>query len=252
MSVISSIANFYNYSPKRQTSLTHHIKNYPDNSLKTKLLPLCKTRWVERINAFEVALDLIEAVTDAFSEMSQNVDRQWNRDTVAQASSLLKSVDFEFIINLVITQKILAYTSGITTTLQTRGIDLANASDQVNFVIRTLSHVRQDVERFHHTFYDEACRIARKISVDIKRPRVCARQVHRQNALLLNSGLSDDQLIEEYFRINVTIPFLDDVLGCLQIRFDGQKTVMKGTMLIPLLQFLNQAGTLLLMNTTLC
>ena len=106
--------------------------------LKSKLLPLCKTSWVERINAFEVALDLIEAVIDALSEMSQNLDRQWNRDTVAQASSLLKSLDFEFIINLVITQKVLVYTSGITTGLQTRGIDLANASDQVKLVICTL------------------------------------------------------------------------------------------------------------------
>ena len=53
MSVISSIANFFNYSPKRQTSLTDHVQNYPDNSLKSKLLPLCKTCWVERINAFE-------------------------------------------------------------------------------------------------------------------------------------------------------------------------------------------------------
>lgn len=108
---------FFNYSPKWQTSLTTHIKNYTDNLLKTQLLTLCKTRWVERINAFEVALDLIEAVIDALSEMSQNLDKQWNRDTVGQASSLLKSLDIEFIINLVITQKILAYTSGITTGL---------------------------------------------------------------------------------------------------------------------------------------
>ena len=134
MSMISAIANFFNYSPKRQTLLTCHampchVENYPDNSLKTKLLPLCKTRWVERINAFEVTLELIEAVIDILSEMSQNLDKQWNRDTVGQALSLLKSLDFEFIINLVITHKILAYTSGITTGLQKRGIDLANASE---------------------------------------------------------------------------------------------------------------------------
>lgn len=132
------LQTFFNYSPKRQTSLTCHVENYPDNSFKTKLLPLCKTRWVERINAFEVTLELIEAVIDTLSEMSQNLDKQWNRDTVGQASSLLKSLDFEFVINLVITQKILAYTSGITTGLQKRGIDLANASEQVKLVIRTL------------------------------------------------------------------------------------------------------------------
>ena len=128
----------------------------------------------------------------------------------------------------------MAYTSGITTGLQTRGIDLANASDQVKLVIRTLLHVRQEVEMFHHTCYNESCRIARKINVDIKRPRICGRQVHRQNALQLDSGLSDEQLTEDYFRINVTVPMLDDVLGSLQTRFEeGQENVMKGTMLLP-------------------
>ena len=132
-----------------------------------------------------------------------------------------------------ITQKILSYTSGITTGLQTRGIDLANVSDQINLVIRTLSHVRQDVESFHRTCYDEACSIARKITVDIKRPRLCERQIHQQNALQLSSKLLDDQLIEQYFRINVTIALLD-VLGSLQSRFEeGQTPVVKGTMLLP-------------------
>ena len=56
--------------------------------------------------------------------------------------------------------KILAYTSDITTGLQTRGIDLANASDQIKLVIGILSRVRQDVETYHHICYDEACRIA--------------------------------------------------------------------------------------------
>ena len=171
---------------------------------------------------------------DTLSEMSQNLDKQWNRDTVGQASSLLKSLDFEFVINLVITQKILAYTSGITTGLQKRGIDLANASEQVKLVIRTLSRVRQDVETFHHSCYDEACIIASKIDVDIRRPRICGRQVYRQNALQLDSGLSDEQLIEDYFRVNVTIPLLDDVLGSLQSRFEeGQENVIKGILLLP-------------------
>ena len=75
--------------------------------------------------------------------------------------------------------------------------------------------------------YDEACKIARKFDVDIERPRVCGRQVHRQNALQMGSGLSDKQ----YIRINVTISLLDDILGSLQSR--GQDNVTKGIMLLP-------------------
>ena len=58
---------------------------------------------------------------DTLSEMSLNSESHWNRDTVSQATSLLKSIDFEFIINLFVTHKIFAYTSGITTSLQPRG-----------------------------------------------------------------------------------------------------------------------------------
>ena len=61
--------------------------------------------------------------------------------------------------------------------------------------------------------------------MDIKRPRIRGRQVHRQNALQLNSGLSEEQITEAYFRINVTIPLLDDVLGSLRTGFEeGQVT----------------------------
>ena len=104
--------------PKRQKSLEDHVKCYPD-ALKTKLILLCRIRWVERINALEVTIDLIDTITDTFSEMMENEDRHWNRENtcITQGTSLLMSVDFEFIVNLLITQKVLAYTSGIMTSL---------------------------------------------------------------------------------------------------------------------------------------
>ena len=72
---------------------------------------------------------------DSLSEMSQNQDKQWNRDTIGQ----------EF--NLVITQKVLAYTctSGITTGLQTRGMDLANALDKKSSQLSALYHASDEM-----------------------------------------------------------------------------------------------------------
>ena len=100
MNVITCLANFFNYSPKRQKCLESHVMNLSDETAKSKLLPLCRTRWVERLNAFEVTLDLSLAVTEAFTDMVDNANKQWNRDTVTQASALLKRFDFEFFINL--------------------------------------------------------------------------------------------------------------------------------------------------------
>ena len=69
---------------------------------KTKLLPLCRTRWIERLNTLDITLDLSEVIIAAFSHMVDNTDKQWNRDTVIQASALLKRFDLEFLINLVV------------------------------------------------------------------------------------------------------------------------------------------------------
>ena len=88
MSEVNSIANFFNLSPKRQKCLEDYVGQY-SSSLKSKLLPLCQTRWVERINALEVALDLLEAVVNVFTDICEN-SSEWNRDTVNLASSLLK------------------------------------------------------------------------------------------------------------------------------------------------------------------
>ena len=235
MTTITSFATFFNYSPKRQGALEKHVKDYPDSSMKSKLIPLCRTRWVERINAFEVTIDLMEALVDTLSEMSLNSESHWNRDTVSQATSLLKSIDFEFIINLFVTHKIFAYTSGITTSLQTKGIDLANATQQIQLVIRVLEDVRSKVESFHHEWFESACNKAHNINVDVKKPRICGRQTNRQNAIGSTvSGLSEIQLVEEHFRINVTIPFLDNVVMQLQNRFtEGQESVFKGLLLVP-------------------
>ena len=136
MDVIICLANFFNYSPMRQECLESHVIS--DETAKSELLPLCRTRWVERLNALEVTLDLSQAVVRTFTDMVVNANKQWNRDTVTQVSALLKRFDFEFLVNLVLAQKLLAYTSSITTRLQSKGFDIVKACEEIQLVIRTL------------------------------------------------------------------------------------------------------------------
>ena len=228
MSTVTGVANFFNFSPTRQKSLEAHI----EDSLKSKLLPLCRTRWVERINALEVMSDLLESTVSSLTTISLNTSREWNRDSVTQATSYLKSIDFDFIINLVITQKVLAFISGITTGLQKRGIDMGEIYNQVRLVLTVLQRTREDVESFHQDCYDEACTLARKLDVDCNKPRTCSRQIHRQNAAPLSTSPAEQ--VKDYYRCNVTIPVLDDMCACLSARFcEGQEVVVKGMMLLP-------------------
>ena len=233
MDEVNSIAKFFNLSPKRQKCLEDHVQQY-SNSLKSKLLPLCQTRWVERINALEVALDLLETVVNVFINICENSNK-WNRDIVNLASSLLKSIDFEFVANLVILQKALSFTSGLTTGLQKRGIDLADSCEQVELLIRTLKRIRDKVDEFHHDCFTDACKICDKLGIEIKMPRICKRQAHRLNAVPVSSGSNHTyQQEEDYFRINVTIPFIDELIQQLLDRFSKtQLSVLKGVMLLP-------------------
>ena len=63
MDMVTCLVNFFNYSPQRQKALEDHVNDYPD-ALKSKLVPLCRTRWVERLNALENTLDLTKPVVD--------------------------------------------------------------------------------------------------------------------------------------------------------------------------------------------
>lgn len=70
--------------------------------------------------------------------------------------------------------------------------------------------------------------------VDIKKPCTCKRQTNRLNAVPSSHSISEESIIEQYFRVNLTIPFLDKVIENLHSRFaEGQDTVLKGILLIP-------------------
>ena len=98
----------FQHLTSKAIALEGHVNDYPD-ALKSKLIPLWRTRWIERLKALEITLDLTQPIVDTLGDMAVNADKKRNRDTVMQASALLKQFDFEFVMNLVIVQKILTY-----------------------------------------------------------------------------------------------------------------------------------------------
>lgn len=51
-------------------------------------------------------------------------------------------------------------------------------------------------------------------------PRVCGRQTHRRNAVVADqpAELTVKEHTRDYFRVNVAIPFIEDVIGELKAR----------------------------------
>ena len=89
------------------------------------------------------------------------------------------------------------------------------------------------MDKYSSKLYNDALNIAEKVDIkesDIKKPRTCSKQTCRSNYLI--------ETTKNYFKVVLTIPFLDHVLTDLQHRFPGNELVpYRGLYLIPYLMF---------------
>ena len=99
---------------------------------------------MERLNALAVFLDLFHVIVATFEQLSLHGS---NRDTKSQVFSLLKALDFDFLITLIVTRRILAWrilaSEGLTLKLQAEAADLTSVIDDVIHVINCLDEVRK-------------------------------------------------------------------------------------------------------------
>ena len=71
--MVSCIAKFFNYSPKRQLCLDKWITDtLPTEEKRRKLKELCKTRWVERYDSYEVFIDLFVPIACCLEEIANS------------------------------------------------------------------------------------------------------------------------------------------------------------------------------------
>ena len=87
MDTAENICRFFSNSPKRQLALEKCI-NESLGEQRTKLKSICKTQRVERHEAFEVFIDLLEPLVCCFEDIKDS-GAEWNRETRADAQSLL-------------------------------------------------------------------------------------------------------------------------------------------------------------------
>ena len=99
--VLQEICIFFNYSPKRQVELERQLPLV--ESRRQKLVNLCKTRWVARIKAYEVFMEVMPAVVGTMETIS--TESGWNSESSQKAASLLTAItQFEFLMAFVVTK----------------------------------------------------------------------------------------------------------------------------------------------------
>ena len=237
---IKDISYFFNYSEPRQNLLIKNIKEFCPESSKLKLIDVCRTRWIARVDGLGVFQNLYVALVNTFEEMSFNQNRCCNNETSKKATNFLKLItNFEFVVSLVISRSVLDRTLPVTKLLKSKTNDVLDGIHLIESLKTLASTMRQNIDHFHSTWYAEAITLSMKVNVDETKPRTCNRQSNRPNQPAENTS--------DYFKRSVTIPFIDHLINQLDIRFDDSTMIAyHGLAVVPakLISYLNKVPKL--------
>ena len=181
MDNVTKISSFFNNSPKRQLLLDEMVKKFNSQNRQTKLLDVCKTRWVLRIEGLERFMTLYKAITETMFAIRDNFDGSW--DACAADAYLHHSLltNFVFIVTLVVVRMVLGYARSATSQLQGQHIEIMKGLQEISTIIFSLQTARNDIDTYHNGWFQEAVDIADSVGAIVFSPRLCNRQVHRNN-----------------------------------------------------------------------
>ena len=225
--VVNRLYVFFFAHPKCQKKLEEAIHNTQPESTVKKLKDLCRTRWVERIDAFDRIKTLHSSIVACFESISAEGASLWSPDSVTDASTLLLAItSTEFISALVITHECLQYLRGLTTSLQEEAKDIVQAVSEINTLMLSLKQVRERVDYYHDKWFGIILEMCMGVGTTPSVPRICGRQRHRASIPAANPS--------EYYKRTITIPILDHLLTELERWFSTlQKTALQGLYLVP-------------------
>lgn len=222
---MKATCSYFLNSPKRNGLLSEIVSsNVVEVSKRKPLIDLCKTRWAERNTAYQhfyqaykflvIALEAIalglhrDDLSDNFSHAT------WDSESKTNANSLLHGItSFEFITVFLVIYQYLSHLAGITVKLQSSTLDILAAYEEIDEIKRFYKQIRTNVHEDFSKVYKQAERMAVAVNVESSKPRTCARQRNRPNA--------QAETVEEWYKVNVVIPFLDHVVAELESQFSA-------------------------------
>ncbi|XP_068704634.1 52 kDa repressor of the inhibitor of the protein kinase-like [Montipora foliosa] len=225
---VGEVTRSFEYTPKKEALLVQIVKDVCPESRRHKLLDVCKTLWIQRIDGLEVFLELYEAIVATLETIKANADRSWNADSTKKAVSHYHAIaNFDFVVTLTVCQAVLAFTKGLTVKMQGTSTDILGVFSDIKDVVKTLSSLRQKVEEKHAKLFQKACQIAEKLDITVQKPRTCQVQRNRAN--------NPAETVEDHYRRNLTIPLVDHLINELETRFGSgdQETAVQCLFAVP-------------------
>ena len=154
MGTVEKVSAFYAAHPKRQRALEKAISDTQPESSVQKLKDLCRTRWVQRLDALETFQTLHPSIVACIDTVCTEGPREWYIDSVTDARALLLAISTtDFLSALVITNACLAYLRALTSSLQAEAKDIVEATSEVSTVKASLQGIRDNIDRHHDDWY---------------------------------------------------------------------------------------------------
>ena len=201
--VVKQLSIFFFARPKRQKKLEEAIQ--PESNM-VKLKDLCRTRWIECINALDRIKKLCSSIVACFENISAEGSHMWSPDSVTDASTLLLVITrTEFTSALVITNECLRHLRGLTMSLQEEAKDIVQAVSEIKTLPSSLKQVRENVDSYHSRWSETVSKMCNEVGTTPPMPRTCGHQRHRASIPASNPS--------EYFRRTITVPMLDHLLS---------------------------------------
>ena len=130
--------------------LINSIKEHAPDSQKKKLSDFCPTRWVEKVTGLDDFEDLFAPIVFCLEEMSLNIGRVFNQDTLAKATLFYKLMtSFDILSSLVTSRSIPDLTLSISQLIQGPAIDIADATHVIESLKSRICCKHNTVDTFH-------------------------------------------------------------------------------------------------------
>ena len=179
----------------------------PDKQVH-QLQQLTDTRWACRQGAVHAICCTFDAVLGTLEEIEDDNDRA----KAMEARGLLLQVKrFKFVLSLVVFDRLLSCSKGLSDVLQSTQLELAKAADLVSALIETFEDVSVSQ---HHT-----------IEAEVQKKRQ-SRQPRRLDDTIVDTSLGHREAppinCSEHFKVTLYFAVLDAFLSELKKRFDSK------------------------------
>ena len=205
---VKDISNFIKISQTQSIPFEESVKSSNVDTKKTKLVDVCRTRWVERIEGLDTFNELFIPLFHLVEEIRNSSTDEYNKNIKRDALTYLTLISrFDFIVSLVITRRVLDLTLPVTQLLQGKTIDVMDGIHLISSLKNHVIVMRNTIDDFHNSCYDEALDLAQKVDVVEWKPRTTAKQTACANTPCTS--------ISDYYKKIITIPLVDHLNSSL-------------------------------------